>query len=162
MAESLRQQAADQIRRDARSQEIIYQSSKGMDILRRQLWETRQTRTRLHHLANQTRKASHVSLAKDKDAELRRLSELFLERMRRSEEYRGGVIDLHGLTKEESLQLVEWKLAENGRRRFRVITGKGRHSHNGQAVLRPALEKFFQSRGVSYSMQDDAVMSVLP
>lgn len=162
IAESLRQQAAEEIRQHAYTPETIHQPSEGMDVLRKQLWETRQARTRLQQLANQTRKANHIANAKDKDAELRHLSKYFLGRIRQSEEYRKGVIDLHGLTKEESLQLIEWKLAENGRRRFRVITGKGVHSHNGQAVLRPALEKFFHSRGISYSVQDDAVMSILP
>lgn len=162
IAESLRKQDADQMRRDALSSETISQSSKRMDNLRRQLWETREDRMRLQQLANQTRKPTHIALAKDKDAQLRHLSALFLERMRRSEEYRNGVIDLHGLTKEEAIQLIDWKLQDAGRRRFRVITGKGIHSQNGQAVLRPALEKYFRSKGISFSMYGDAVISVTP
>lgn len=162
IAESLRQQAAEEIRRDSLSAETISLSSKGMASLRAELWETRVTRMRMQHLANQTRKATHVANAKEKDSELRRLSAFFLDRMRKSEEYKNGIIDLHGLTKEESLQLVEWKLHDSGRRRFRVITGKGIHSHNGQAVLRPALEKYFRNNGISVSTCADAVLSVVP
>lgn len=162
IAESLRQQAAEEIHRDSLSAESIYLSSKGMTSLRTELWETRVTRMRLQQLANHTRKATHIASAKEKDAELRRLSAFFLDRMRRSEEYKNGIIDLHGLTKEESLQLVEWKLQDSGRHRFKVITGKGMHSHNGQAVLRPALEKYFRTNGISFSMCADGVMSIVP
>lgn len=162
IAESLRQQAAEEIHRDSLSAESISLSSKGMTSLRSELWETRETRMRLQQLANHTRKATHIASAKEKDAELRRLSAFFLDRMRRSEEYKNGIIDLHGLTKEESLQLVEWKLQDSGRRRFKAITGKGIHSHNGQAVLRPALEKYFRSNGISFSMCADGVMSIVP
>lgn len=162
IAESLRQQAAEEIHRDSQSAETISLSSKGMAVLRAELWETRVTRMRLQQLANQTRKATHMANAKAKDAELRRLSAFFLDRMRKSEEYKNGVIDLHGLTKEESLQLVEWKLQDSGGRRFRVITGKGIHSNNGQAVLRPALEKYFRGKGISVSACADGVLSVVP
>lgn len=162
MAEALRQQAAVEIQRDALRPEAISSSSKGMSRLRRELWEARETRMRMQQLANQTRKAAHIAQAREKDLELRRLSEFFLARMRQSQEYKGGCIDLHGLTKEEALKLVEWKLEDSGRRRFRVITGRGMHSHNGQAVLRPALEKYFRSEGISFSMYEDGIMSVIP
>lgn len=162
IAESLRQQDAAQIQQDSLTQERISLSSRNMATLRQELWDVRQTRMRMQQLANQTRKPIHVTQAKNKDNELQRLSASFLARMRRSEEYRNGCIDLHGLTKEEALQLIVWKLEDSGSRRFRVITGRGTHSLNGQAVLRPALERYFRSKGISFSMVGDGIMNVVP
>lgn len=162
IAESLRKQAADEIRRSGASDASISMTSRSMLTLRRELWEIRAERGRLLNLAAQTRKTAHVAEARKKDDELNRLSACLLQRIRESDEYRDGQIDLHGLTKDEAIQLVEWKLGDGNGKRFRVVTGKGIHSQNGQAVLRPALEKFFRARGVSCSRIEEGVMSVIP
>ncbi|CDF35524.1 unnamed protein product [Chondrus crispus] len=162
IADSLRQQAIDQIQQDSQISQSISVSSSGMNSLRAELWDTRVNRMQWQQLANQTRKPSHIANAKAQDAELQRLSTDLLHRMRKSEEYKKGVIDLHGLTKEEALQLVEWKLRDSGRRRFKLITGKGTHSHNGHAVLRPALERYFRTKGITVSVVGDDILQIVP
>lgn len=129
--------------------------------MRKRLWDTREMRGNMHNLASQTRSAEHLARAKEMDEELEGLSTEFLGKIRQSVEYQNGVVDVHGLTKDEAIKIVEWKLQEGGRKRFRLITGKGNHSRNYQAVLRPALEKHFTSTGVSFTQVHDGVLSVI-
>lgn len=162
MAESLREQAAAEIERNAIAANSAVLSSSSMETLRQQLWDARSERAHIQQLANSTRKPSHIAEAKQKDRQLKRLSAYLLERIRNSEQYRNDCIDLHGLTKDEAITLVDWKLEDACGRKFRIITGRGTHSHNGRAVLRPALEKHFRSLGISFSQYADGIMTVTP
>lgn len=153
--------------------------------LRQQVWDKREVAFRANALAAQTRKPNLMADSRKKNDQLRKLSAYLLERIRATVEYQAGSIDLHGLTKDEAIQLVDWKLAESSssphhhysssihqdigaaanakvHRRFHVITGKGNNSVNGQAVLGPALERHLTAKGVSFSSCHDGIISVLP
>ncbi|PXF46489.1 hypothetical protein BWQ96_03724 [Gracilariopsis chorda] len=161
VAESLRQKDAAELNSNSLTGATPSSTSELLR-LRHKLWEQRALLSNTTILASHTRKTEHRERAKQIDHNVKRLSETLLDLIRRSDEYRNGVIDLHGLTKEEAIQLVEWKLVDSARRRFRVITGKGIHSHREQAVLRPALEKHFRSKGISFTRYEDGVLSVIP
>lgn len=161
--EKFRERTVAEIRQVAQGNPEESVRSTSMLRLRQQLWEARTAAMQANALANQTRKPNRISDARKKTDEMQRLSTYLLERIRHSEEYRNGCIDLHGLTKDEAIQLVEWKLDDSkGRRRFRVITGKGNHSQNGQSVLRPALERHLRSRGITFTQCGDGILSVTP
>lgn len=164
MEDKMRQRAEDDIRRVAQGMQGESVKSPSIIRLRQQLWDARLSAMQANALASQTRKSNRISDARKKTDEMHRLSTYLLERIRHSEEYRNGCVDLHGLTKDEAIQLVEWKLIDNNnaRRRFRVITGKGNHSQNGQAVLRPALERYLRSRGITFTPSGDGILSVTP
>lgn len=136
--------------------------SPAMKELRQKVWEKRIVALRINALAQQTRKPNIIADARKKTDELYELSAYFLERIRQSREYRSGCIDLHGLTRDESIQLVDWKLNEPNRQRFRLITGKGNNSLNGQAVLRPALERYLRGCRVTFSSCQDGIITVTP
>ncbi|CAN8073060.1 unnamed protein product [Agarophyton chilense] len=161
IAKSLRDKDAAEIRNNT-SSAASASCAAALVHLRHQLWEERTLLVKANVLACQTRKPVHHKRAKDIENNVKTLSAHFLDRLRQSEDYKNGLIDLHGLTKEEAIQLVEWKLLDSGRRRFRVITGKGIHSHNEQAVLRPALEKHFRTKGISFTRYEDGILSVIP
>lgn len=62
-------------------------------------------------------------------------------------------LDLHKLTREEALQATRDFLDEclgSGVERALIITGKGKHSADGQAILRPAVEDFLRTQDVEY------------
>lgn len=162
VAEVFREKAISEIRLVAQSASQVSMTSPPMLRMRQELWEKRATATHANALASQTRKPALMADARKKTDEMRKLSAYFLERIRQSPEYHDGQIDLHGLTKEEAIQLVDWKLQDSGRRRFKVITGKGNHSHKNLAILRPALERYLNSRGISFSMCGDGILSVTP
>lgn len=163
IAEALRREAEAEMRRVAQAPTDTSMASPAMMQLRHQVWDLRTAAMRSNALANQTRKPSLIIDARKKNDELRRLSAYFLERIRQSREYRSGFIDLHGLTREEAIKVVGWKLAESGNQRFRLITGKGNNSLNGQAVLRPTLERYLTSRGVTFtSSYQDGIILVIP
>lgn len=160
VAEVLRQRAVEEIERDA----IPFQQSPiiSMDSLRNQVWHARTSLNSLKLLANQTRNPTHIQNAKLQQQQLKTLSQTLLSRIRQSKHFHEGLIDLHGLTKEEALQLVVSKLQHPSKKRFRLITGKGIHSQNGHAVLKPALEKFFTTHHISYTHFEDGIISVVP
>lgn len=58
-----------------------------------------------------------------------------------------GSIDLHGLYVKEAIEQVE-KAVSNGQRsglaELRIITGKGNHSVNHQAKIKPAVAQLMQ------------------
>ena len=137
-------------------------SSEELDHNRRELWEKREYRQRLQTLASQTRKPEHFIAVREQDERLHQLSQNYLQALRQSDDFRSGYLDVHGLTKEEAIQLVEWKLQETGSKRFRVITGRGTHSHLGQAVLKPALEKYLRLKGISCSPFEDGILTINP
>lgn len=137
-------------------------SSEELIAHRQALWDTREYRQRLQILACQTRKPEHFIAVKEQDEKLHQLSQNYLQALRRSDDFRNGCLDVHGLTKEEAIQLVEWKLGETGNKRFRVITGRGTHSHLGQAVLKPALEKYLGLKGISCSHFEDGILTIAP
>lgn len=151
-----------ELRRVAQPQPEISLSSPSMKELRQKVWEKRIIALRVNALAQQTRKPNIIADARKKTDEMYELSAYFLERIRQSREYRSGCIDLHGLTKDESIQLVDWKLSESNRHRFRLITGKGNNSLNGQAVLRPALERYLRGRRITFSSCQDGIITVTP
>lgn len=162
VADALRERDEDELRRVARAHNSTSMSSRSMHQLRCELWEKRKMLTRFNALASQTRQTKHINQARELSEELSKLSAYLLDRIQQSEEYRDGCLDLHGLTKDEAIELVCAKLNDGPKRRFRVITGKGIHSQNGQAVLRPALEKYLQRRGVKYSHYEQGIISVIP
>ncbi|WOO86147.1 Smr domain-containing protein [Vanrija pseudolonga] len=58
-----------------------------------------------------------------------------------------GTIDLHGLYVKEAIERVESAIADgqrSGAQELRVITGKGIHSQNHQAKIKPAVEQLMQ------------------
>ena len=59
----------------------------------------------------------------------------------------GSTLDVHGLRKKEAIICVERKLRElqlAGKQRLKVIVGKGKHSKQGIAVLKPAVLESMQ------------------
>jgi len=68
---------------------------------------------------------------------------------------REGMIDLHGLYVAEAVRLAKDQV-QTARSRgddvVRFIVGKGSHSDDGEAKIRPALEGFFTKQGVSHSL----------
>ena len=63
-------------------------------------------------------------------------------------------IDLHGLTRAESLD-SRLKFLENSRekkyKRIRIVTGKGLHSENGQSVLNGYIKNILEKEGLNFS-----------
>ncbi|MCX6116392.1 MAG: Smr/MutS family protein [Proteobacteria bacterium] len=60
-------------------------------------------------------------------------------------------IDLHGLTLQDALSVVDARLTLSGSysgiaQRFRIITGKGLHSHAGIAVLASEVHRYVLTR----------------
>ncbi|KAL1405073.1 hypothetical protein Q8F55_008696 [Vanrija albida] len=58
-----------------------------------------------------------------------------------------GTIDLHGLYVKEAIERVETAISDgqrSGAQEIRVITGKGIHSQNHQAKIKPAVEQLMQ------------------
>ncbi|KNC76864.1 hypothetical protein SARC_10662 [Sphaeroforma arctica JP610] len=62
-------------------------------------------------------------------------------------------VDLHGLHVSEALELLEGLLgrAAESNEYICIITGTGRHSVQGRARLRPAVEKYLTNHGYSYT-----------
>lgn len=57
-----------------------------------------------------------------------------------------ATVDVHGLLVKEAIKIVEKKLGEvmkRGDESLRVIVGKGKHSKDGKAKLRPAILEHF-------------------
>lgn len=130
-----------------------------MFAARERLWNTREEYSRLQTISSQTGNSVHADAASKKGAELTQLSEEYLAAIRASDSYRHGVIDLHGLTREEAIKLVQHILTERSSTKFRLITGRGSHSHGHRGVLGPALEKYFRDNGVAFT-QSDGVLTV--
>lgn len=68
--------------------------------------------------------------------------------------------DLHGLLVREAIQLVASIFlfhGEEGRMILRFIVGRGNHSMGGISRLGPALRRYFDSRGVSYTVLDGEI-----
>ncbi|XP_068224952.1 uncharacterized protein [Palaemon carinicauda] len=62
------------------------------------------------------------------------------------------VVDLHKMTRSEAIRIVNEFLAEKVRRysRVRIITGKGLHSSDGEAKVKPAIKQLLQEKGLEY------------
>lgn len=68
-----------------------------------------------------------------------------------------NVVDLHGLTKQESFSVIEkclntwWSQPSSsnggGLQPFSIITGAGRHSRGGVSILKPAIKKWLDHNG---------------
>lgn len=71
------------------------------------------------------------------------------------------IVDLHGMSVREALQLVQFALdtmsaaVPNGIT-IRYVTGRGLHSADGPRI-RPALEKLLRDRGADFRSQDGFV-----
>ncbi|MBW0501163.1 hypothetical protein O181_040878 [Austropuccinia psidii MF-1] len=67
-------------------------------------------------------------------------------------------IDLHGLYVYESISYMEAFISEASRARkhsiLRVIVGKGNHSQNNQARLKPAIEKLVKQHSLAVSLDE--------
>ncbi|KAI5074844.1 hypothetical protein GOP47_0010805 [Adiantum capillus-veneris] len=66
-----------------------------------------------------------------------------------------GELDLHGLFVKEAIEKVEQRIAlckEMGRKDLVVIVGKGNHSRDGNAILKPIVEKFIQKYSLSVTV----------
>ncbi|MEK7486851.1 MAG: Smr/MutS family protein [Planctomycetota bacterium] len=61
-----------------------------------------------------------------------------------------GDLDLHRFSVSIALGYVYLFLTMTEERVVRVITGKGKHSPNGQAKIKPAVEKFLLRNGYSF------------
>jgi len=62
-------------------------------------------------------------------------------------------IDLHKLTRAEALFVVAdflGKCQHEGVERVLIITGKGRHSAQGEAILRPVIEQYLRTRNLNF------------
>ncbi|KAI9463665.1 hypothetical protein BJY52DRAFT_1252969 [Lactarius psammicola] len=67
----------------------------------------------------------------------------------------GGKIDLHGLHVAEAVQFAKDHVQtarSRGDEVVRFIVGKGLHSDDGEAKIRPALEAHFTERGLVHSL----------
>ncbi|MCO5566393.1 hypothetical protein L7F22_020070 [Adiantum nelumboides] len=66
-----------------------------------------------------------------------------------------GVLDLHGLFVKEAIEKVEERIAlckKLGQKELVVIVGKGNHSKNGKAILKPMVEKYMHEYGLSVTV----------
>lgn len=62
-------------------------------------------------------------------------------------------LDLHQMTREEARKETESFLRESasqGRKRIRIITGKGRHSKDGQGILNGHIKNLLDLKGYDY------------
>lgn len=99
--------------------------------------------------------------AKMKALHLLAATEIFKSRNPPNQLYRDQLMDLHGLHVAEAIEfLVEMlpQLAAEGLTTIRLVTGSGHHSlmgHHGKARLRPAVERYLNTEGYSYSEVPD-------
>jgi DNA-nicking Smr family endonuclease len=71
----------------------------------------------------------------------------FLHSAENNETQPHGTIDLHGLYVKEAIEQVDKAIAggqRSGLQELRVITGKGIHSQNHQAKIKPAVAELMQ------------------
>lgn len=62
------------------------------------------------------------------------------------------VIDLHGLSLNESLRLISCVISKCMKgKQIKLITGRGLHSKDGIAVLYPKVQDFLKSRNITYT-----------
>ncbi|KAJ6586869.1 hypothetical protein DFH09DRAFT_909931, partial [Mycena vulgaris] len=67
-----------------------------------------------------------------------------------------GVIDVHGLFIHEAIKKVKAALQTailDGRKHLHVIVGRGLHSHDGRAKLRPAIMSEMQKERIACQIQ---------
>lgn len=55
-----------------------------------------------------------------------------------------GFLDLHQFSVKVALGYVYLFLTTTNKRQVRIITGKGKHSPNGEPKIKPAVEKFLE------------------
>lgn len=81
-----------------------------------------------------------------------------------------NVVDLHGLTKQESISVIEkclnswWSQPSHGGtvQPFSIITGAGRHSRGGISILKPAIKKWLDHNGWKIARDtDEGVLRVV-
>lgn len=158
--------------------EIVYQCDASIVALRNDVWKHRQRSHDLNILAAQTRKPAITAQAKRETLQMAALSDRLVHALEHTVEYQRGLpLDLHGLTRDEAIALVDRRIDKTmlqhssssssttthvaHTRRFTFITGKGHHSINGMPVLRPALERHLEKRRVPFtSSAEDGVVSM--
>lgn len=160
-AEALRSQDVAEMSRAGCVGESATVAARKREGLRAEISKGRVRRDQLFALASQTRRTDHRDEARRCDSRVQQLSRQLLERIRMSEEYRAGHVDLHGLTVAEALSLVESKLGDEQNRKFRVVTGRGNGSLHGRSVLKPAIMKYLSDREITFSEENNSDGSLL-
>lgn len=61
--------------------------------------------------------------------------------------------DLHGLSSSAAMNLSAWALAEDSEA-LTIITGRGKHSPGGKAVIKPELESYLSRNGYWWHHQE--------
>ncbi|TBU29614.1 hypothetical protein BD311DRAFT_777500 [Dichomitus squalens] len=83
--------------------------------------------------------------------EMERLNEEAAEWIFKGEQNNPGEVDLHGLYVKEAIRFTDKSIVEarsRGDRQLRLIVGKGLHSTNHVAKLKPAIEELIQKHGL--------------
>jgi Smr domain len=101
-----------------------------------------------------TMKNRYAQESKRLDADVRETWRELLSAICDSPGFRAGDVDLHGLTVEQALEVVEVKLSQRPAGRLRFITGRGNNSSGGKSVLRPRLENYFARLGVPCTIDE--------
>jgi hypothetical protein len=106
-------------------------------------------------LYGRTRNPKYAQEAKRLDADVRQAWSKLLAAMRKSPGFLAGEIDLHGLTADQAIEVVDAKLSERGGAgKIRFITGRGNNSSGGRSILRPRVENHLSILGIPYSVDD--------
>lgn len=121
--------------------------------LREELYRQISERDSSQALFLRTRNQSHGQHAKrNKDAAERTWREL-KACLCETEAFRSGTVDLHHLTADMAIELVDAKLGSTPPgARIVFITGRGNGSIGGRAVLLPRVQRHLTERGVSHTV----------
>jgi hypothetical protein len=101
-----------------------------------------------------TMKNRYAQESKRLDADVRVTWRELLSAICDSPGFRAGDVDLHGLTVEQALEVVDVKLSQRAPGRLRFITGRGNNSSGGMSVLRPRLENYLARLGVPCTIDE--------
>lgn len=76
-------------------------------------------------------------------------------------DFRNGTVDLHGLTSDQAIEIVDAKLAVTAVGKVHFVTGRGNNSAHRRAVLRPAVMEHLKYLGLTpHTEQDGGVVVV--
>jgi Smr domain len=154
VAEALREQDITELAAASRPNGTV-SSANLIDGLRSDLDSFTRERECNQALYGRTRKSKFAQEAKRLDADVRQAWTKLLAAIRNSPSFRAGDVDMHGLTAEQAIEVVDAKLSEGGGvGKIRFITGRGNNSSGGRSILRPRVENHLSMLGIPYSVDD--------